>query len=419
MRVRARYGWIGGAALALTAVAATPGGAASTPRPSFNAPVLISDTRAARETSMVLNPKNPSSVWVCTPSGVPATGSGQSYYYRSSNAGKSWQYTNVETSSSDTRKYAFEGGDCDVTYDQGGTMYSADTWVGNLSVGASRDGGKTWSGSAVSVTAPVVDRPWLVGGPAGTVYLSYHDLQCCAPSAMWFTKSTDYGKTFSPAVPVTTVAPGGGYTWEGNFVVAPNGKDIHLVYSRRIGGVVSANLPVEISLASSHDGGLTWATKVITTVDRETGSIYPSIGMDKGGYLHVAWSQPRDGDTTILYAMSKDGGKAWTKPRGLTSGRTGWAPWVAGGAKKGQAAIVWLGSPQAKIDAETPWFFYYAKIDGSKTVTGTTTTKPMYRGKQIEPEFEMVALDAKGKMHLGMSVYGPDNGWSVYYQREK
>ena len=419
MRVRARYVWIGAASAAMLAAAAAPGGAAGASKVTFDKPVLISDTRAARETSLVLNPKNPSSMFVCTPSGVPAIGSNQSYYYLSSNGGRSWSYEDVETVSTDTRSYAYEGGDCDVTFDKGGTMYSADTWVGNLSVGSSRDGGKTWSGTAISVSAPVVDRPWLVGGPPGTVYLSYHDLQCCSPSAMWFTKSNDYGKTFSPAVPITTVAPGGGYTWEGNFVVAPNGRDIHLVYSRRIGGVLRANLPVEITLASSRDGGLTWSSKVISTVDRDTATIYPSIGMDRGGHLHVAWSQPRDGDTTILYTTSANGGTGWSKPRALISGKTGWAPWVAGGHKKGSAAIAWLGSPRSTNTADTPWYFYFAKIDGAKVTTGTTTSKPIYVGEQVEPEFEMVQLDAKGKMHLGMSVFHRPDTWALYYQREK
>jgi hypothetical protein len=191
----------------------TPSGTAQTrTAPGWEAPVLVSGNQAARETSLAINPKNEKHLFVCEPSGVPAVGNGQSYFHFSSDGGKRWRPMDVETSQTDTRSYAFEGGDCDVAYDAGGTMYTADTWVGNLSVGSSRNNGETWEGTSVSVTAPVVDRPWLVGGPAGTVYLTYQDLQCCTPSAMWFTKSTDYGRTFSPAVPITTANEEGPYT---------------------------------------------------------------------------------------------------------------------------------------------------------------------------------------------------------------
>lgn len=396
------------------AVSAAPGSAAGRAASGWQEPVLISKTQAARETSLVINPKNEKEMFVCDPSGVPATGTGQSYFYRTVDGGKNWRYVNVETAATDTRNYAFEGGDCDVAYDQGGTMWTADTWLGNLSIGHSRNG-ETWEGTAISTTAPVVDRPWLVGGKPGTLYVSFHDLQCCTPGVMWFTKTTDYGKTFSPAVPITTGNHQGAHMWEGNFVVSPDGQKIHLVYSRRVGGVVTLGTPEIIALASSHDGGLTWTSKTIATIPRETTSIYPSIAMDAGGYLHVVWAAPRDADDPIMYTVSKNAGATWTTPRALNAGKSGYAPWIAGG-KKGQARVAWLGSPQPK-DAES-WYFYYAKIDGTRTQVGTTTRKPIWTGNQTVPEFEMVRLDKKGRMHLGMSVFADNGRWAVYYQRE-
>lgn len=417
MRPNVRYWWIGAAALATVAAMAAPGTAGPAARKGWQPPVLVSGTRAARETSLVLNPKNPKQMFICEPSGVPALFDGSSFYYVTNDGGKKWKEISVEVgAATDTRQVAFEGGDCDVAYDAAGTMYTADTWVGNLSVGSSRDNGETWDGTAVSVSAPVVDRPWLVGGPPGTVYLTYHDLQCCAPSAMWFTKSTDYGKTFSPALPITTANHEGAYTWEGNFVVSPSGKDLYLVYSRRVGGMVSG-FPEQISLASSHDGGTTWTTTQIATIPLETSSIYPSIGMDKAGYLHVAWAAPRDGDNPIFYAMSKDKGVTWTAPKALNAGKTGQAPWVAGG-RPGEAAIAWLGSPSGKVDGDSDWYFYWARVTNGKVTTGTTTTQPMWTGKQTAPEFEMVRLDPQGRMHLGMSVFIKPGTWAVYYQRE-
>lgn len=422
MRRRTTYRiTLGATALALAAVA-VPGRASSSVAAGWRAPVRVNTdkTKASRETSLVVNPKDPNQAFICDPSGVPAISDNQSYFYRTTNGGKTWKYTTVETATTDTRDYTFEGGDCDVAYDAGGTMWTADTWVGNLSIGHSTNG-ETWDGTALSTTAPVVDRPWLVGGPAGTLYVTYQDLQCCSPSAMWFTKTTDYGKSFSPAVKITDFASTNGpYTWEGNFVVAPGGKDLYLVFSRRTGGAVSVNSSSEkISLATSHDGGATWTTKDITTIPVETSSIYPSIGMDQGGYLHVAWAAPRAQDSPVFYTMSKDRGATWSATKVLNAGHFGYAPWVAGG-KKGQAAIVWLGAPccgPSSVDAQ--WFFYVAKVNGSKVTYGATTREPLWEGKQTVPEFEMARYDKYGKLHIGMSVFSSKDNWAVYYQREK
>src|SRR4051794_22364838 len=213
---------VGAAAAAALAAVATPGTAASATT-AWDAPVLVSATQAARETSLVTDPSNPKRQLVCDPSGVPNTSHGQSYFHLSVDGGKHWKPTNVETAATDTRKAAFEGGDCDVTFDKGGTMYSADTWLGDLSIGHSTDHGESWQGTALSGRSPIADRPWVVGGPRAPVYVSYQALQCSPPAAMWFMKPTDSGEPSPPAVPITTADPSGAYTWEGNFVVAPSG----------------------------------------------------------------------------------------------------------------------------------------------------------------------------------------------------
>ena len=421
MRRSVRHRLILGAAGAALLAAAAPGTARPSTATKWEPPVLVSAEKASRETSLAVNPRNPDHLFVCDPSGVPATNERQSFFHRSTNGGRTWQYVRVETAATDTRQHTFEGGDCDVAYDDGGTMWSADTWLGNLSIGYSRDG-KTWEGTALAVTAPVVDRPWIVGGPPGTLYVTYHDLQCCTPAVMWFTKTTDYGKTFSPAVPITSAGPEGAFVWEGNFVLANGGKDLYLVYSRRVAGITSvAGTPMTMLLAESHDSGLTWSSRVIATIPRETTSIYPAIAMDAGGWLHVVWAAPRADDDPVFYTTSKDRGRTWTEPRVLNSGKSGYAPWVAGG-KRGEARVVWLGSPQPK-EAQR-WYFYVAKVAGDRvTELATTTRKPIWEGRQTVPEFEMIRLDKQGRMHIGMSVFttranGTGSRWATYYQRE-
>ena len=419
-------------AVAVVACALAVPSTAAPAGPTFAAPVLVSKTQAARETSLAIDPRNPATRIICDPSGVPAVGDGQSYFHLSKDNGRTWKFEDVETSVTDTRTAAYEGGDCDVAFDQGGTIYTADTWLGNLSIGHSTDGGETWSGTAVSGTSPVIDRPWLVGGKKGELFVSYQDLQCCTPSAMWFMRSTDYGQTFTPARPVTTADPTGLYTWEGNFVVAPSGKDIYLVFSRRTSGVVSVqSAPEEIWVTQSHDAGETWTPHLVATIPQETTTIYPQIGMDGAGGLHVVWSAPAAKGNPISYSYSRDGGLTWDKPVALNAGAVGWAPWVVGGKKAGEASVVWLGSPDPKATSATvsPWYFSWAKISrtGGKATWrwGNTTKQPVFTGKQTEPEFEMLAVDGKGKMHLGMSVFLPTRpgattgDWAVFSQDER
>jgi hypothetical protein len=418
---------VGFAAAAALAAVATPGTAAGSTT-TWGPPVLVSSTQAARETSLVVDPTNPKRQLVCDPSGVPNTSHGQSYFHLSTDGGKKWQPTNVETAATDSRKATFEGGDCDVAFDGGGTMYSADTWLGDLSIGHSTDHGESWQGTALSATSPIVDRPWLVGGPKGTLYVTYQDLQCCSPAAMWFMKSTDYGQTFTPAVSITAADPGGAYTWEGNFVVSPSGQDLYLVFSRRSSaGVNLSQLPrgaETIWVTQSHDGGATWKAHLVATLPQETTTIYPSMGMDAGGSLHVVWSAPAKVGNPISYTASTDHGLTWRAPIALNPGKVGLAPWIVGG-KPGYAAVAWLGSPDPKATATTiaPYFFSWAKIRltkrGAIVSTGNTTKEPLFEGKQTVPEFEMIQLDRSGKLHIGMSIYKSAGKWAVYTQHER
>lgn len=401
------------------------------PGRSWDAPVLVSASQASRETSIALSPTDPELMVVCDPSGVPNIPNGQSYFHRSTDGGQTWAFLDVEGGATDTRNYAFEGGDCDVAFDAGGTMYSADTWLGNLSVGHSRDGGDTWDGTALATTTPVVDRPWIVGGPEGTVYVSYQDLQCCMVSAIFFTKSTDYGETFLPAVPVTTANESGAFTWEGNFVVSDDGQDVYLVYTRRNAlplTSIDGNYAEQVYVAASHDGGLTWTSHLVAEMPRPASYLYPSVAMGGDGVLHVVFASRRSGDRPIWYSSSSDGAETWATPIPLSEGSSGVAPWVVTDAA-GDALVAWLHSPDPAATGSTmsPWYVGWARVSGgggTPTVThGTTTTEPLFVGRQTMPEFNQLRVDADGLVHVGASVFrerenGP-SGWAIYYQRER
>ncbi|MEA2433394.1 MAG: repeat-like domain [Actinomycetota bacterium] len=398
----------------------------------WNSPVLVHSDEAHRETSLAMSPSDPNVQIVCAPSGVPNTDYNQSYFHISHDAGRSWKPMRVEGGPTDARNYTFEGGDCDVAFDAGGTMYSADTWLWNLSVGHSSDAGKTWDGTPLAASGLVVDRPWLVGGPEGTVHITYQDLQCCTPSTIWYTRSTDFGKTFTPTTSVATAGPDGAFTWQGNLVVAPNQKDLYLVYSRRQGAAVGDlddQGPETLWVAVSHDAGASWKSNLIASLPNPISYLYPSIGMDKGGMLHVVYSSKSKADRPVFYTFSKDKGESWSKPMPLLSGVAGFSPAVVGGPA-GEAAVAWYGSPDPKAydKAKADWYFYWAKVKGAGTTklrisAGKTTTKPIFSGRSDIPEFETVRLDPAGRIHIGASAFftRPDRstGWAIYYQSER
>src|SRR3954453_18601956 len=108
----------------LLAAVALPAAASAT---SFAAPVLVSATEAHRETSLALDPKDPSSMFLCDPSGVPNTEYNQSYFHVTHDGGASWKPIRVEGGQTDLRNYSFEGGECDAAHHAGGPSESPNT----------------------------------------------------------------------------------------------------------------------------------------------------------------------------------------------------------------------------------------------------------------------------------------------------
>src|SRR5688500_17053625 len=103
----------GAAAVALT-VGAAPGTAGPAAAKGWAAPVLISDTRGAKETSLAINPRDEKELLVCGPSGVPAVFDHQSHFHRSVDGGATWSHIDVETAVTDTRQLTLATGRASV-----------------------------------------------------------------------------------------------------------------------------------------------------------------------------------------------------------------------------------------------------------------------------------------------------------------
>jgi hypothetical protein len=134
---------------------------------------------------------------------------------------------------------------------------------------------------------------------------------------MMISRSTDDGKTWSPAVEIDA-HPGlprddNGAAEGFDGAVAPDGT-LYAIWSQ-------GN---DIMLTTSRDGGKKFSRAravihtapimfAIDTLERANG--FPQIGIDpKSKRLYVTWSDYRNGDLDIFVATSDDRGKHWSPP---------------------------------------------------------------------------------------------------------
>ncbi|HYS72103.1 MAG TPA: sialidase family protein, partial [Thermoplasmata archaeon] len=67
----------------------------------------------------------------------------------------------------------------------------------------------------------------------------------------------------------------------------------------------------DVRFSGSTDGAITWSSPVVVNDVRTGHQFMPSIGVDVGGTLHVAWYDDRSGLMAVRYASSSNGGSSW------------------------------------------------------------------------------------------------------------
>jgi hypothetical protein len=225
-------------------------------------------------------------------------------------------------------------GDPAVAADGRGDFYAVG--LGPIEVFKSTDGGQTFETKAVVgngdkpyVTVDLdTDNVYVVWaeGPSPTSNLQIH-----------FSKSTNRGRTFSAAIPITD-----GQYWANGALpaVGPNGE-IYVVW-----GYADPNN--RLWFDRSLDEGDTWLEAdvlVATYVEPRTplqggfrNPLVPAIAVDRtggpyGGRIYVVWPDQSYGDPDILLAFSDDLGDTWSAPLRVNDDVTGndadqWFPWI-------------------------------------------------------------------------------------------
>ncbi len=248
----------------------------------------------------------------------------------------------------------------DLVRDSSGYLYCLWTngWETHLS--RSTDNGDHWSLPSIPVsdhTAGSMETPQLCLGNGGRVYATWSDAS--QGWGIWFSRSTDYGLTWSPNIRVSSA-------WGFFSDLVRYGNVLHLVYGgdglgsvyytrstdegstwsseRAISGggyrhiapslTVSpqGNLYVlwmderngsgqwDVYTSRSTDGGATWLTPSLRVNDTTYSQPAPAdpygcLVCDESGRLHAAWMDGRDGGNyAIYYSQSTDQGDTWLSP---------------------------------------------------------------------------------------------------------
>jgi len=310
--------------------------------------VRVSDVDATNpaEVSIAINPKNPKRMVATSfQTGRPPRPRAGSYNYVSMDGGKTWKTVPVENPKGLTQ------GDDTVSFGSDGSAYHAHlSFVGirlakptraesGILVEASKDGGLTWNESVPAINhinsvTPFEDKPGIVvdnvadSPHKGTVYLAWtrfdvygaNDPEC--HSQIYFSRSTDHGKTFS--MPFRISDTGGDCldsdnTVEGVVPAVGLKGEVYVVW----GG------PQGLVFKKSMDGGLTFGKdKVIGPMpggwdfsveglDRANGMPVTGVDWSSGpnkGTLYVNWIDARNGDPDVFVTSSRDGGETFSEP---------------------------------------------------------------------------------------------------------
>ena len=273
------------------------------------------------------------------------------------------------------------GGDDSIDVSSGGYLYVSSLWLGGTTVSTSFDGGVggTLPGQAWQVNPkangdppiPVNDRQWVAAYGPQTLNMTFDNAPVNA--GIWFTKSTDAGKTFSPPVNITGGV--GTIRRTNNLIVDPYNGNLYTSYT-------PTNLPNQLNLVKSTDGGATWTISTIYTGPSNTSveNAFPILAVDRGGNLHVVFTRSTGvtnrTNAHVFLMSSTDQGQTWLPPVQVDSGANTQStvmPWIAAGSS-GVVDVTWYGSSSTSPDAPPyDWHVFFAQTTNALSASPTFT----------------------------------------------
>ena len=160
----------------------------------------------------------------------------------------------------------------------------------------------------------------------------------------------------------------------------------------------------EIYYKKSTDGGLTWtsAKRLSWSSDR---SYYPTVAVDSGNNIHVAWQDITPGNFEVYYKKSTDGGVGWTTKR-LT--------WSSANSSSPTVRVDTSGNIHIVLNDDTPGnaeLFHKKSTDGG--INWTTKRITWNSGNSGDAD---IFIDTSGQLHVTWYDGTPGNS-EIFYKK--
>jgi len=339
-------------------------------------------------------------IYVTAIEGVPAGVD----FWKSTDQGASFVYmgqpdgAQCPTGSNCTNDAGLGGGDDSIDVSAGGYLYVSSLWLGSATMSASYDGGtggvlpgQKWEVNPVAAAIPSDDRQWVAAYGPQTVYMSYRQILAAGANAsnvIFVAKSTDGGKTFPQQVATFPATSAVTARREGNLAIDPYNGNVYTSFRPQ---ELNGHTRAELWFLKSTDGGSNWALTQIYQgpTGTDIGNVFPVIAVDRGGNIHLAFSQCDFNSTTgtssncKLYLMSSaDQGNTWLAPVQVNNGPdTTYAilPWMVAGSP-GVVDITWYGANITDSTQAANWHMYFAQA------TNVLSTTPTFSQVQALPQ---------------------------------
>ena len=340
---------------------------------------------------------------------VSGYGSGDPALWRSTDGGSSWAAVDVGTAEDG----AVGNSDVDLAVGPDGTIYFAqmtfdrETSEGTaISIGASRDGGTSWTWSSLSEDR-FDDRPWVEVAPDGVAHAIWND-----GSGVSYATSSDRG-----------------LTWEERPRIHPVGGSSHLAIGPE-GSLAVRITPMSASghrhdpgidhVAVSTDGGATWTLRELPGERIWTPTFDPADGLlrwveplawDAAGALYALWSE----GTTLWLARSSDHGASWTHWPVVDGDETLYFPYLVARAA-GELAATWFSLADESLRVNLALVQIATGAEDEPHVTRAEAFSiPAFRqsGEGEEPapdtagEYVPVAFLADGRLAVVTTIQDP------------
>ena len=369
----------------------------------FNKVVQISHPgdKGASEVSISINPANPQNIIAAFMLRASSFPSIRSYTFVSRDGGKSW--LKIEAQNPQKR---IQGDDA-ITFGANGFAYHSylsffdagregkEQPSSGIYVSTSTDGGLSWPTRTYVVdhlnsSVPMEDKPYVVtdnatNSPyhnnlyiAWTHFAKYESHNTADSSQIYFSRSTDLGKSFSAPLRISTT--GGDCLDSDNTVegavpaIGPNGE-IYIVWGGPKGLVFTKSINGGKSFRKEQVIGYIkngWDFNV-PGIFRCNGMPVTKVDLSKGknrGSIYVNWVDNRNGDNDVFVKYSRDEGKTWSNPvrvndDSLGNGKDQFFTWMSVDPVDGSVNVVFYD--RRGLDSTMTGVTLARSIDGGKT----------------------------------------------------